>query len=138
MDSVNNATQLPRSVEELDTRRRAFVLAYVCGETRGKGAPSYRAAGYAPRRAAAGACRMLRHPKIKLAVQDLRTQLTRIAGERWILSAVERLHICAEIARDNGNSPRERISALRLDAELRGGFKQQLETRDINVDLVID
>lgn len=141
MDIVNTES-LPRSVEDLDKRRRAFVLAYVCGDrTRGKGAPSYRAAGYAAisvRGSAGGASRLLRHPAIKRAIQDLRAHLTEQASKRWILSAVERLQICAEIARNSDNSPRERISALRLDAELRGGFKQELETREIIVDLVVE
>ena len=63
-------------------------------------------------------------------------QVTRRAEVGIILSAEERLEVCASIARDERVPPRARLAALRLDAELRGGFNQTIENHEIIVDLV--
>jgi len=120
----------------LSKRHQLFVVAYSLGSTKGNPASSYRAAGYAnsknnERRGLA----LLRDKRIA-AAHEVLTSGEVVASDASAMTTGERLAICAEIARDRGVAPRARLAAIRLDAELRGGFKAQVEDIDIVVDLV--
>lgn len=62
--------QLEEAMSRLNTRQRAFVLAYKCGETKGNAGRSYEAAGYSSKgdNADALACRLTRNVKIVKAL----------------------------------------------------------------------
>ena len=130
---VNPHIEVPASVEALKPRQRAFVFAFVCGETAGNASGSYVAAGYKARR---GRVPLMDRWDITAAIEDLREVTIRVAEQALILQPMERLQIIAAIARDEEHPPRARLAAIRLDAELRGGFKEITEARTIVVDLV--
>ena len=133
MAKLNPHVEVPASVEALTERQRAFVFAFVCGETAGNASASYVAAGYKPRR---GQVPLMSRWDVTNAIEELRAVTIRVAEQALILQPMERLQICASIARDEEHPPRARLAAIRLDAELRGGFKEITEERQIVVDLV--
>ena len=142
MSKLDQAWQRFKDVPEIKSIRlkkhQLFVLAYAMGETRGNGAASYRAAGYkASPKSREGARTLLRRPEIKAALDVLTSgSFMDVKPTGQSMTPGERLAICAQIARDQGVAPRARLAAIRLDAELRGGFKAQVEDIDIVVDLV--
>ena len=129
------------ALADLSVRHRLFVVAYCAGPTKGNAAASYRAAGYPPRDSNKAAASSLRSkPKIRAALQALAAATARRPAKtlrRLPLTHEERLVICADIARAPGVPPRARLAAIRLDAELRGAFKAEVEDVDIIIDLVV-
>lgn len=116
-------------------RHQLFAISYALGAQAGNGAGSYRAAGYDPSPTNKNtAAVLLKRPDIRAAVASLRGEIEEASKEP--MTPGERLSICAQIARDAMYPPRARLAAIRLDAELRGGFKAPVEDVDIIVDLV--
>ena len=110
------------ALDALRPKQRAFVVAYVCGEdTAGNASASVEAAGYKSKTPRNTGAQLLAKNNIANAVAELREQTTRKAERGAILSAAERLEICAEIARDKENRAGERLKAAELDAKLRSG-----------------
>ena len=134
--SSKRSPPIPPTLDDLNDRQRAFVFAFVCGDTAGNASASYRAAGY--KGARQGSDRLLNDWRVCRAIEDLKDATIKEAERLAILTPAERLTICAEIARDPELPPRARLAAIRLDAELRGGFKEIVEKREIIVDLVTD
>ena len=124
------------ALDKLKPKRRAFVVAFVCGLTAGNGAASAEAAGYSPNGSNVQASRMLANANVKSAITELRALTVEKAEKALILSAEDRFRICAEIANDIENAPRARLAAIRLDAELRGAFGVDKGNEEIVVDLV--
>ena len=118
-------------------QQQRFVVAYVCGESRGNAAAAYRAAGYTSKRGAPqNASRLMRTPPIQKAVKALTEEVRKHIDSSDIMYRAERLRICTAIARDPEYPPRARLAAIRLHAELQGGFNSKVEHHDIVIDLV--
>lgn len=115
-------------LDRLTPKRRAFVVAYVTGDTAGDGAASYRAAGYKGKGARASAHRLLTNADILAAIAWLRQTTIARAEQGQILTSVERLRILARIARDTAAPPAARIAAIKLDAQLQGELVRKTET----------
>lgn len=127
---------LPVELTELKPKHQRFILAFVCGATRGNAAASYRQAGYSAKASNVNASRLLSRDEIQRAVKALTEAIKAQISFSDIMDGAERERICAEIARDPEYPPRARLAAIRLSAELSGGINQRVETHDIVVDLV--
>lgn len=115
-----------QALDKLSPRRRAFVVAYVAGDTAGQVGASYTAAGYSLTGDAASKAgsRLLKIVEVQEAIAELRAEVRDKAEAEKVLSASERHEILAEIARDDADR-KAQIAAIKLDAELRGDLTKK-------------
>jgi len=123
------------ALDKLNPRQRAFVHAYVAGETAGNAAASYVAAGYSGTRGAdrAGSARLLAKTSVRQAVAELREAVVKPREQGAILTHQRRLQILREIAED-ADRDSDRISAIKLDAQLQGELVEQRATTTRTID----
>tara|TARA_S200002703_G_scaffold91618_3_gene79102 strand:- start:4419 stop:4871 length:453 start_codon:yes stop_codon:yes gene_type:complete len=123
------------ALDKLNPRQRAFVHAYVAGATAGNAAASYVAAGYRARGKAAGNAghRLLEKVGIKEAVAELREAVIKPREQGAILTHQRRLQILREIA-EQADKDSDRISAIKLDAQLQGELVEQRATTTRTID----
>ena len=123
------------ALDKLNPRQRAFVHAYVAGDTAGNAAASYEAAGYKARGKAAGnnAPRLLEKAGIREAVAELREAVVKPQEAGAILTHQRRLQLLREIA-EQADRDSDRISAIKLDAQLQGELVERRETTTRTVD----
>ena len=118
---------LPDEVLLLKDKRQQFVLNFVCGPTRGNTSASYRAAGYSHRTSGPSSGRLMSSPEVQVAINALTDAMRSTILTSDVLDGAERERICAELARDPEYPPGARLAAVRLSAELTGGFNQWVE-----------
>ena len=121
------------ALDKLNPRQRAFVHAYVAGETAGNAAASYVAAGYSERAANRSGARLLTNADIVAAVGELREAVVKPREQGAILTHQRRLQILREIA-EQADKDSDRISAIKLDAQLQGELVEQRATTTRTID----
>lgn len=119
----------------LSLKQQLFVVAYTVGPTRGNGAASYRAAGYATRRGRGQSHKLLARDDVQLAIRKIKQHEPLRAGDGQVGPA-EMLLILADIIRSPDLAVRPRLAAMRLNAELQRMYDRKIEDEEIVIDLV--
>lgn len=106
--------------ENLNPRQKKFAEYYAqCGNT----VQSAIKAGYSENYANTNACKLLENDRVAEYIKQLTVQQKRTR----ILTAIERQEIISDIAKDNENSPADRIKAIDTLNKMTGEYTTKIQ-----------